>query len=449
MTTYGLTADGFVIKTFEIIRAEIEEELRGTFGASLPLGDGTDLGKAVAIFAEREASVWELMEAVHNSQSPGAATGSRLEDLSALTGTLREKASSSLVTLALTGTAATVVPADSQASVTGSDERFSTDEDATLIAATSWVALTAYALGDRVTNASRVYQCTVAGTSAGSGGPTTTDDAIVDNTVTWRYLGEGTAIVDVGATAANTGPIVGASGTIENIVTPVSGWESVINVLDADLGSDIETDESLRLRREDEIADAGNTTINAARACVLDVDNVTSARGFWNNTDTTDADGVPPHAVEFMVQGGEDQDIWDALLQTCIAGGIQTHGDEIGTSTDSEGTVHTVAFSRPEEIEIYHELVIEYDASLYPSDGDDQVKAAIVLYGDAQSTGRDATPRAATAAAMGVTGVTDVTTSEVGLSPGGVADTPVVITSRQLAVYDTSRIALTSSGATP
>jgi hypothetical protein len=53
----------------------------------------------------------------------------------------------------------------------------------------NWVASTAYTLGQRVTNGASIFTCTVAGTSASSGGPTGTSNAITDNTVTWSYYG--------------------------------------------------------------------------------------------------------------------------------------------------------------------------------------------------------------------------------------------------------------------
>jgi hypothetical protein len=55
-------------------------------------------------------------------------------------------------------------------------------------AAFPWEANTAYIVGDLVTNDSgKIYRCVVAGTSAGSGGPTGTGTGITDNTVTWDY----------------------------------------------------------------------------------------------------------------------------------------------------------------------------------------------------------------------------------------------------------------------
>lgn len=66
--------------------------------------------------------------------------------------------------------------------------------DDRLRVAPPWGASTVFRAGDLVTNGSapiKRYICTVGGTSAGSGGPTTTASEITDNTVTWRYLGNG------------------------------------------------------------------------------------------------------------------------------------------------------------------------------------------------------------------------------------------------------------------
>lgn len=56
---------------------------------------------------------------------------------------------------------------------------------------TAWAPSTAYNVGDRVRNVdssgnTRVYECIVAGTSAGSVGPTFGSGTGVDGTVTWK-----------------------------------------------------------------------------------------------------------------------------------------------------------------------------------------------------------------------------------------------------------------------
>ena len=58
--------------------------------------------------------------------------------------------------------------------------------------APAWAGTTAYSVGDRVTNdtPSRTYECTTAGTSAASGGPTGTGTGISDGTVVWDFDGQ-------------------------------------------------------------------------------------------------------------------------------------------------------------------------------------------------------------------------------------------------------------------
>lgn len=450
---YGLTLTGFVPKTLEIIREEINESLTDFFGPSLDLENGL-LARFVGILAERYAELWELAEAVNSAQDPDKATEAALDALCLLTGTFRIEAASSTVTLTLTGTPTSVVPATSRASTTTTGKKFLTTASATIGAVAAWVASTAYAQGVRVTNASRVYQCVTAGTSAGAGGPTTTAAAITDNTVTWRYLGEGTGAIDVEAQATETGIIVAASGDITQIETPAGGWQSVINVLDATVGYDTQSDEALRLTREEELSQAGTSTAEAIRAEVLALSGVTSVTVFENTTDITDIDGVPAHSVEVLVRGGDDAAIGEALLDQ-VAAGVGTHGNTTTNPVDSEGVTHTIKFSRPAEINIGITISLVKDTT-YPVDGDAQVEAAIVAFGNAQKCGKNAVASSVSAQAFKVTGVIDVSALPfiIGVAapatPGvPVASTTISIGTRQLAVYDTSWITVITSTGTP
>lgn len=448
---FGLTADGFVVKDLETIRAEIIASLTAAYGVSIDTSDGSALGQLIGIIAERYSLLWQLAEAINTSMDPDKATGTELEALCALTGTLRELADHSTVIAALTGTAATLVTGGSQASEESTGVKFETLADATLVAAAAWAPTTGYVIGDRVENDTpdRIYECTVAGTSDGSGGPTGTGVGIVDNTVRWNYLGDGDAVVDAAMQSVDTGPKIALARTLTVIETPVSGWSGVINVLDADLGDDIEVDPDLRVRREDELAAAGTSPVDAVRAAMLDVEDVTTVKGFWNHTDTIDGDGVPAHGVEFLIQGGADQDIWDALLAN-VAGGIETHGTEVGTATDGEGNVHAEEFTRPTERDVYIDIVLDYDATLYPADGDTQVKAAIVAQGDLVAPGKDVVSSAIKGWCFGVAGVLDVSLAEIKLDAGPpVSEATLPIALRELAVYDTSRITVVSSAVTP
>lgn len=442
----GLTSTGLQIPTQQDVIDDITERVHAAFSTTLDASAHMPLGQFIAIFAEVITLVCELLQVIYSANDPDAALGDALEILSKLTGTLKNPAEPSTVTLTLTGTPATVVALGSRAANSLGTE-FKTDAAATITLLSSWTGSTSFAVGIRRTNASRCYVVITAGTSASSGGPTTTASDITDGTVHWRYLGEGTGAIDAASTATVTGPLVGTSGTITTIVTPVSGWSSVVNLLDADLGANIESDEFLRARREEELADAGSTPIDAARALLSKIKDVKSVVMFQNVTDVT-VDTIPPHSVEALVRGGTNQDIFNALL-IAVAAGIRSHGTTTGTATDEEGTVHAVAFTRPTEIAIWVIVNIDVDALAYPADGNDQVEAAIVKWGDALKTGYNVHSTAVGGQAFTVPGVLQTTSVLIGTSNPPTTSTSIPIAIRELAVFDTSRITVTATPVTP
>lgn len=82
----------------------------------------------------------------------------------------------------------------------------------------AWAATTAYTVSQRVSNGGNVYNCTVAGTSAGSGGPTGTGGAITDGGVTWAYV---SALGDM--TLDNTSISTGQNVTITTYTLTAPG----------------------------------------------------------------------------------------------------------------------------------------------------------------------------------------------------------------------------------
>jgi len=57
----------------------------------------------------------------------------------------------------------------------------------TIDALSKWTGSTAYQLRDTISNNANIYECTTAGTSAASGGPTGTGDGITDGTCVWIW----------------------------------------------------------------------------------------------------------------------------------------------------------------------------------------------------------------------------------------------------------------------
>ncbi len=444
-TDYGVTASGFVPKTYTVIKSEWEARVRGKFGAGFNLDAETPEGQLIGIAADRETILWQQLEAIyHATGNPGGAGGASLDNLGLITGAVRLGASKSTAAVTCTGTPGTVLDAGRAVSVTGVGSRFTTTAAATVAALTTWAGATAYAVGDVRTNDGKAYRCEVAGTSAASGGPTGTDREalIVDGAgaLRWRYLGGGTGAVDVAAESEDYGAVSAPARSLTVIETPVSGWLGAVNTLDAALGSLEQTDPAYRIRREKLLHSQGYAAVDAVRAAVMRVSGVTSCTVYENTLDETDGDGRTPHSMEVLVEGGLDADI-AAAVWASKPGGTELCGTTSASVTDASGTVRTVKFSRRVETPIYVVVRRAKDVRTYPTDGDDQIKLAVVAWADANhGIGDDVVSSAFIPSVFGISGVTDVPLPYIGTAPSPATAATIAIDNRHRATFDTSRV---------
>lgn len=449
MADSGLTPTGLVIETLDDILAGITADVQGRWGPSVDNSSATPNGQFSGSIAERLASVWQLAEAVYSSQDPDKATGQALDAVCKLTGTFRPPATASTVTETICGDPGTVVASGFTVATVSTQDPFASQLNVTLDALAAWATGTGYALGDRVTANARCYQCITAGTSAAAGsGPSTADPDITDNTVHWKWIGDGTAAGDVVLACTETGPVIATAGDLTDIKTPIGGVNTATNLSDAALGANAMSDQNLRLLREEELARPGSTTAPAIQAMLLQITGVVSATVFMNLGDTTDVDGLPPHSVECLVDGGADQDIVDALWNSGVAAGIQTHGTSSGTVVDSEGNTQTIYFSRFDQVAIAVDITLTKDATKYI--GDSNVASIIATWGNGQAGGKDAVSSAVGAQAFGDPGTLDVTQTLLAIYPATpVSSATIVISSRQRTTWDSAHVTVHSSNGTP
>lgn len=438
MSPYGLTSTGFNSKSLAVLLAEIEAKQKADIDPLLDVSAEGPVGQLNAPIAEKLAELWEVALAVYRAFDPDQNTGEAQDAVCAITGVVRLAAVETTVTIHCTGTAATVLTVGRVIS-TGADDRFESTTQKTLLAADAWAINTVYALTAIVSNDSNIYECVQAGTSAGAGGPTGTGDDIVDNTCKWNFVGDGTAFSAVPFQAEETGPVqayedaIDTEDSIGAIETPVSGWDDARNLSDGTLGRDVETNAALRLRREELLVATGTATVDAIRADVLTVSGVTACRVFENVTDVTDSDGLPLRSIEVVVLGGVLQDIADQIWDS-KGDGIRTYGSESETVTDSQGDSHTIDFSRPDEKAVHTKLTYTTDSD-YPSDGDAQVKAAVVAWGTALGIGTDVVEYWIGVTTGGISGVVDVTEVLIGFADPPVASANLTIGSRELSTW--------------
>lgn len=495
MPSYGFLPEGFVAKPASVIKTEIETEFKlilGDSAGSEPDGSipsNTQAGQLVTLMVDREAGFWDLIQEGATALDPNAATGQSLTAVAALTGTIREGEEDSTVVVTCTGTPATLLTAGREVSVPTSGSKFQSLADGTIAAVNAWTALTLYVAGQRVRNdsPSKVYQCITGGTSAGAGGPTGTASDILDGTVHWKYVGLGTGAVDVEFAAEEAGAIAALAGTLTKIETPVSGWSTAVNLSDAAVGRLQESDAQLRVRRQAELAGEGLSTADAIRAAILKVNEnstdpnhlpILSCTVFHNDTDTTNSDGVPPHAVEVLAlyaglaSATTDQDIADAVF-TSVAAGIATYGTETASVTDSQGVPQTVKWTKPTLVSIYVSPQVFYDPTVW-TDANKVKQAAIsailtyaqsyyqvgidvharpisgaILFGPSEldTDGNAVAP--ATDGSPAAPGFVDVNPCYIGTAPGPATESDIILTARQLASFDSSRIVVTATAEAP
>lgn len=451
---FGVTATGFVLKTLLDLKASLETRWHDEFGADADVTPQVPDGQVITIFSEAFSEVWDGMGAVYRSMDPSQNGGAAQDAIAAISGITRLPAKRSEVTVTVVSDAdATAVPSGTVFSVSGAGSRFSSTSDVSTAIAPeyTYVATNPVAKGirrwvDVGGGVFHFYEATVGGTSAGVE-PTTQASAIVDGTVTWSFVGIGKAAADAPCMSDDFGPVQGLARTITVIETPVAGVNSAMNLLDAELGSLVESDSAFRIRRELLLRVGGNSGLDSIRANVLLVDGVTACTVLENVTDYTDGNGLPPHSVCVMVIGGDDQAIAQAVWTK--AGGIATYGTTTKTVIDTAGNPHDVKFSRPTELDIWVDIEMTYDASLWPENGEDQVIAAVVAFGDTGAVGKNAVSSAIGAQAFKVAGALDVVHCYIGLSNPPVSPNTIPVSLLQIARYDTSRVTVTATAATP
>lgn len=439
MSDYGVTPTGFVRKSLDEILAEMKEDTLALFGPEADVTATSLLGQYNGLHAERIDELWGVAQSVYSAEDPDSATDEALDNVCSLTAVTRQDAQKSLaVDVICTGDDSTFLEAGRVASIVGSGVRFASTDDVTLTSATPWAGSTVYVAGDIRTNDSNIYIVTTGGTSAVSGGPTGEGTDIIDNTVHWRFVGDGTAYGKVDFEAEETGPINASAYTLTVIETPVAGWLDVANPTDAEPGRNVETDETLRLRREQTIRSTGSTATEAIVSRVRNIDGVNEAFIFENVTIAT-VDGLPPKSFEVVVDGGEDADIANVIFSAKPTG-IESYGSTTVYVLDSQGTSHAIKFSRPEQLLLYVDVTVSVESGAFPLDGVEAVKAAIVAKGDELGIGDDVIVLPIRAAPLTVPGVIDVYSIEIDTVSPPVNEENIIVTNRQLAVFDTSRV---------
>ena len=293
------------------------------------LDPSTPDGLKLAHDAEVFSALDETLQQAYNSKDPNKASGVDLDVIASLTGTSRSEGTASTVTgFVLSGVASplTTVPAGTIFESVTTGSRWTLDQQ-------------------------------------------------------WTLDSSGQAVVDI--TCTEIGPIEADAGTITRIITTVPGLTSCNNPSPATPGTEIESDSSLRVKRATAVGRPGNNQIDSMLGELYAVDGTRRVKVYENDTNTTDSNGLPPHSIAPIIDGGTDADVAMAIYTKKNPGvALYQAGTPVSvdvTSPTYPDNVKSIKFSRPKYVDMVIAVTIKNDGSL-PSNTQDLIRDAFIEF---------------------------------------------------------------------
>ncbi|MCA8328848.1 baseplate J/gp47 family protein [Burkholderia cepacia] len=289
LTTLAPTIDanGITAPTYADVLAFLQDQYRSIYGADTYLEPDSQDGQLLGVFAKAISDVNSVAIAIYRSFSSATAQGDALSSNVKINGIARKIASYSSADLVLIGQA-----------------------------------------GKTITN--------------GAAKDTNGVQWMLPATVTIPPSGT----ITVTATCATIGDVSARAGTINQIATPVLGWQSVTNPADAAEGAPVESDAALRQRQTVSTALPSLTVLDGIIGAVANVPGVTRYVAYENDTSSTDANGIPSHSISLVVEGGDATAIANAIAAKKTPG-AGTFGTTSIVVADIYGRPITISFFRP------------------------------------------------------------------------------------------------------
>lgn len=286
----------------------------------------------------------------------------------------------------------------------------------------------------------------------GTAGTTITNGSARDkNGIIWSFPASVSIGVDgtvlVTATCANSGAVAALAGTITTINTPTRGWASVTNPAAATVGVPAERDDQLRVRQSQSVALPSITPFDAVDGAIANVSGVTRHKLYENDKGTTDSNGLPPHSIAAIVDGGDVTEIAQAIRGN-KGQGTTPYGSTVVTVPDKYGNPHDVGLSRSTDVPIYGHITLKAFTG-YTSQIGVQIQQAVADYINGLAIGDDVLlSRIYSPANLGVVSggnarYYDIQELLIGKSAGSVAAANIIIAYNESASCKPENIVLT------
>lgn len=300
-----LNENGLQVKTYQEIRTDLETAFRNIYGQDINLDQNSPDGQIVGIMSQLAIDLREMLVQVNNGFDPDRSMGRILDERVVINNIERFGATYTTVNIDIT--------CDRTVTLNGLDGEYNNPQGV------------GYTVQDNAGN-----QFILADTTTITAGT---------HSLTFR--------------ARNIGLVETTIGTINNPVTIVLGVTAIDNpVAPVTVGKNEETDAQLRVRRQRSVALSSNGYLNGLLGLLLSLDGVTDAVLYENVTDVTDGDGIPPHAIWAVVEGGSNQDIANAIYERKSYGCDMKGNIEIPITTAS-GQQFEAKFDRPTSQNLY------------------------------------------------------------------------------------------------
>lgn len=330
MATLACTIDatGISAPSYSDIFTSLQNSYWSIYGSDAVLTPDSQDGQLLAVFAQAISDCNQATINVYNSYSPGKAQGAALSSNVKINGLSRQVSSNSTVDVLLVGQAGSPI-------------------------------------------ANGILQ-----DPAGN-------NWNLPATVTIPVGGQITAT----ATCQTAGAIALASGVALKISTPTFGWQSATTSDSAAEGSPVETDAGLRVRQASSTALPSLTILEGVLGGVASIAGVTRYAAYENDTDTTDANGLPSHSMSIVVEGGDATAI-ATVIATKKAPGTGTYGTTSETVIDTYQVIHNINFFRPTDVPIIVQINLK-KLSGYTTAIGAEIQSAVVAAINALSIGGD------------------------------------------------------------
>jgi hypothetical protein len=417
---YGITPNGFVKKRLPEIRADIIADMTARYSAIagravvIETNAKSITGPMIDTFAEREAALWDRMEAQYLAMYPQTAEGVSLDNSLGFTGNKRLVAVKTKVFALLRGPVGTVVRKGASATSTHDQQQYTLSADVTI----SNAAAAAFRIEVGTITAGATYTVTVGAQTlnyvAPAGVTATAILTAITNflqsarlvaTQTTGYVDayiDGRSVTNVSVSnnlklgniespgvylSDNAGPYIVDAGEISAAYPGVDG---VRNILPGVVGRELETDNEIRKNYDLGPFRLGRGTTDAIRANLYrNVPAITDMVIVENEGNATDVNGIPAGGIEVIVAGGDAQEIRNEI-QRVKGSSTTAYGLSAGTAMDSEGTAHPIGITRPIPLYIWVQAKITLkDNSSVSANAFSNMQSNIVKVGSTYGIGKE------------------------------------------------------------